>query len=344
VVWDAAEAAFTYFHDIVQGLAHLAEVAEQAAVSALTAVGAALEAALQALLAFVEREVTAFIQKVLGWITEKLAQVSSLYFTPLANAFCSCSGTSPTIVVPPTNRFGQASWGSSIQGIITATAAIVSVVLIVLTIIQVLSFGTSDLVTLVIGTIATMILMGFSQGGSTPRTSLAFTASTLFSVAMDTTVNFINSIDPSSNLQQAENTLDQAAFTAAAALTSPLIAVIAAILSPSDAGIGYIILGIVVQAAIALAGIFILANILAAPAGSPWTIGGYIGDGLALYGAAAATLGLYILEVNIVKALELRSEPGGEEIDNNLFLAMGIVGALNGIVLVSSVDTLINHG
>ena len=47
VVWSAAEAAFTYFHSIVQGLAHLAEVAEQATVSVLKAVASALEAAVQ---------------------------------------------------------------------------------------------------------------------------------------------------------------------------------------------------------------------------------------------------------------------------------------------------------
>ena len=66
VVWDAVTAATAFLDDVVQGLAHLAEVAVSAAVSALAAVGQVLEAALQALLSFILKEVTALFNSALA--------------------------------------------------------------------------------------------------------------------------------------------------------------------------------------------------------------------------------------------------------------------------------------
>jgi hypothetical protein len=347
VVWTAVQAVTVFIDAMAAGLAKVAEVAVQATESALKAVGAALEAALQALLAFVEKEVTQALQSALGWITKQLATMSSSYATPVFNSFCSCSGSNPAINVPPTTAFGLASWGDSIQSIISITAAVVTVVMIVLTIIQVLSFGLSDLIVLIIGVVATIILMGFAHGGSTPGTSSGspITGGSIFGFSMDTTVGFVNSqdnnLDP--NQQQAENSLNQDAFTTAAAITAPITLLLAATLAPPKASMGLVFVGFVIDLAVALSGLFILVNVINSASGSPWTIGGFVGDGLALYASAASFLALVMIPVlagDAVKAAALQ----GEVVADEYFLMLGVVGLLDAVVFGSATSTLINQG
>ena len=86
VVWDAVTAATAFLDDVVQGLAHLAEVAVSAAVSALAAVGQALEAALQALLAFILSIALSMFKVVTSVLWDALSAAGNAYLSLFVNA------------------------------------------------------------------------------------------------------------------------------------------------------------------------------------------------------------------------------------------------------------------
>ncbi len=82
-VWTAVQAATQFMKQLGAGLAHLAEVAEQAAVSALAAVGQLLEAALQALLAFVKDAIVTFLRQTFASLSNEMTQLSKAYASPV---------------------------------------------------------------------------------------------------------------------------------------------------------------------------------------------------------------------------------------------------------------------
>ncbi len=82
-VWTAVQAATQFMKQLGAGLAHLAEEAEQAAISTLEAVGSVLEAALQALLAFVKDAIVTFLRQTFASLSNEMTQLSKAYASPV---------------------------------------------------------------------------------------------------------------------------------------------------------------------------------------------------------------------------------------------------------------------
>ena len=147
---------------------------EQAAVSALTAVGAALEAALQALLAFVEREATAFIDSVLDPLKNDVAALSAEYALPIGNALCNgCSGTDPSV--------GNALFGGVFLSILSASAVVAIVAEVILTILTGVTLGLSQIVLFALPLIITLLFQAVAGGPSQGTPSLGSQSSIGFS-------------------------------------------------------------------------------------------------------------------------------------------------------------------
>ena len=151
IVWNALIAAEAFFDHIRQGLAHLAEVAEQAAVSALTAVGQALEAALQALLAFVKAEIIKLLTPII---------------TPIVNAakaFDSALGTASNATIVDIQTSGSVSpadamaWAHSFDTVAELGAAVGIAITIVLIVTTSVGLGTGFLVGLLLSLIPTFL-------------------------------------------------------------------------------------------------------------------------------------------------------------------------------------------
>ncbi len=103
LAWDAFLAAAAYFNHIREGLAHVAMVFVQASVHFLGEVGHALEAALQALLAFVLNAIETLLKPIVSAITNSMGTyISSLWtdFGPLWSDQNKSKTPSPSQVFP----------------------------------------------------------------------------------------------------------------------------------------------------------------------------------------------------------------------------------------------------
>jgi hypothetical protein len=158
-VWTAVEAATQFLQQLGAGLAHLAEAAEQAAVSALTAVGHALEVALQALVQFVEKEIVALLQPVVNPLISALTSYWRGVESPLSEAQ---NDTGQGIPIPQSlgADIGNALSGSVFMGAIT----IATILAIVVSVIMSIDIGPGEIVTLLMGVIVSVALAASPLG------------------------------------------------------------------------------------------------------------------------------------------------------------------------------------
>jgi hypothetical protein len=152
-VWTSVTAATQFMKQLAAGLAHLAEDAEQAAVAALATVGAAQEAALQALIRFVIAEVQAMINAILSGYKAMTAAFGTSVATALHQASIDEAATGG-ITTADGNNLANVIGGTYFQiGMVVTTT-----IIIVLTVLSAVSLGSSTLITLVIGAIVGAVL------------------------------------------------------------------------------------------------------------------------------------------------------------------------------------------
>ena len=159
-VWTAVVQARTFFDFVAQGLEAFAENPVGATLSALTVVGSVLEAALQALLAFVEREVTALLATAFSPIINGIDSYVSNVNQAIGIAYGSVSKGDQ---VSPTEAsvVGMALSGSVFE-IGLGIGAVLEVALVVLTPVDI---GPSFLVTTLIGLVIGSLLETTSTTG-----------------------------------------------------------------------------------------------------------------------------------------------------------------------------------
>ena len=132
--WSAFTAAAIYVGHVAEGLATWAEQAVAPELSVLKAVGQALEAALLALLAFVKKEVTAFLARVMGPIASAVQDMTSFYANPVFSG------------LDPSPGLGAAVFGSAMNELLIIGATITTSLFVATGIITGLSFGVGDVV------------------------------------------------------------------------------------------------------------------------------------------------------------------------------------------------------
>ncbi len=173
IVWNGLIAAEMFFAHLPQGLAHYAMVVVHGAVSGLKTVGGILLHGLQVIVAFVEKEVTAFIDSVLAPLKNDVVALTADYALPLGNALCNgCSGADPSV--------GNALFGGVFLSILSASAVVAIVAEVILTILTGVTLGLSQIVLFALPLIITLLFQAVAGGPSQgppsvgPQSSIGF--------------------------------------------------------------------------------------------------------------------------------------------------------------------------
>ncbi len=156
IVWNALVAAAAYFDHIREGLVRLAEVAVSAAVSVLKTVGHVLEAALQALLAFIVKEVEALFSPIVNAVTSAMTNYADTLWSDF-HPMWKDSNSSTAINSGDAARFMDDLFG----GPFLVAIGLFTIVTIALVVVQTLSLGADFLVTLVEGLIVSVAVTAF---------------------------------------------------------------------------------------------------------------------------------------------------------------------------------------
>ena len=135
-MWTAVQAATQFMKQLGAGLAHLAEVAEQAAVSALAAVGLALEAALQALVNYILSQVGQLMHTVIETITSTIGAYLGGVASSLSQLFQDFTASSPsaTTILADSGSlllslFGIQSFVNSLSNVMSTVMSVVNPIL-----------------------------------------------------------------------------------------------------------------------------------------------------------------------------------------------------------------------
>lgn len=164
VVWNAAVAAAEYLGEELHGLASAVAQGAQwvaaATVSALAAVGTALEAALQALLAFIEREVTALLTPVFSPIINGIDHYAGSIFTDVVNAQNDIANGKP--LAPDAQTF----WLDVSGGVFNLILGIGVTIVIAITIVSALSLGAAFVIPIMIGLLMQASLAQIANKGN----------------------------------------------------------------------------------------------------------------------------------------------------------------------------------
>ncbi len=156
VAWDATAAAAEYLANAAGVLLTdlgITALVDQA-VAALKTVASAMEAALQALLAFVKAAIVTFLKQAFAALSNEMTQLSKTYASPIFSGLQSGSG------------LGAAVFGGQMLFLLTVGATMTTVLFIALGLVSAVSFGVGDVVLLVIPLLITLLFQAL--GSNTP--------------------------------------------------------------------------------------------------------------------------------------------------------------------------------
>ena len=195
-VWNTVVATANYIHNLAYGMANLvakgAEWVVATTANKLEAVGTFLEDQLQALLAFVEKEVKDYLMMALGPITNEFSNMIHSYIHPASLAL---TGPGGGLANPIPDTFGEALFGAGAETLLELSAGIVIAAIVVFAVLDGVTLGASDAVLIVLPIIIGLILLALSSfgplSGSGIASAIQGVLSIMWKAAVDTSGGFI---------------------------------------------------------------------------------------------------------------------------------------------------------